>query len=165
MSADFPISIDPRLSPWPTTFAHFRPGVLKQGRHLAGVCQCDEHGLEPLVLFPNRTQQLVMVSDAGSSSDDHRPVAGFDVDGLAGRVRSPKQRRHRNTRPAASLARVLRLHEVCAFSIFDNIALEIATFTAMSPTDKPVALRRERTWFAITRSRSGPVAVPSGTSR
>jgi hypothetical protein len=58
----------------------------------------------------------------------------------------------------ASRASVVMSQEVAAFSIFDSIALEIPTRSAISPTVSPVSSRSRRTWTAIARSRSPSVA-------
>ena len=49
-----------------------------------------------------------------------------------------------------SRSRVERLGDVCAFSIFDSIPLEIPVRSASWPTFRPISSRRLRTWLAIT---------------
>jgi hypothetical protein len=56
--------------------------------------------------------------------------------------------------PLASSASVLRLHEVCAFSILDSIALEMPTRSAISATVSPCARRSCRTFRPIEASNS-----------
>ena len=65
--------------------------------------------------------------------------------------------------PVASRARVERLHEVWAFSILLSIALEMPTFSAISPTDNPWCWRCMRTLRAIASSRSSSSSGSAGS--
>src|SRR5580700_10847278 len=49
-----------------------------------------------------------------------------------------------------SRSRVERLGDVCAFSIFDSIPLEIPVRSASWATFNPISWRRLRTWLAMT---------------
>src|ERR1700728_1326905 len=59
---------------------------------------------------------------------------------------------------------VERLGDVWAFSIFDNMPLEMPVRSASWPTLSPISRRRLRTWLAITRPSCPLVpSVPSGS--
>ena len=55
------------------------------------------------------------------------------------------------SRAAASRSMVDRLGEVCAFSIFESMPLEMPDRSASCPTLRPISRRRLRTWFAMTQ--------------
>ena len=74
---------------------------------------------------------------------------------------------------SASPASVVRLHEICAFSIFESVAFEMPARAATSATVAPPRRRSSRTRTAIAcssqpRASAGPAisraAGPGGTS-
>ena len=62
-------------------------------------------------------------------------------------------------------ATVVRLHDVCAFSIFESIGFETPVRTASSLRVSPSARRCRRSWAPMARSSVPSVDAGTSTSR